>query len=180
MKKYVLTGGQCAGKTSLILALEFHGEHVVREAGSDYLYYERAKGHAFPSDSENFEEEILKFHLQREARIPPSIKRAFLDRGKPDHLVYSNLFRWPLSDELKQAALEVDYAGVFLVRHFGEEWIEKVNMREREDSMRIESALIEIYEQLGCNLICVPPGKLEDRVSFILTTLNDDIIAPSA
>lgn len=174
MKKYVLTGGQCAGKTSLILALEFHGEQIVREAGSDYLYYERAKGNPFPSDSDHFEEEILKFHMRREARIPNHAGRIFLDRGKPDHVVYSKLFRWRLSDELRQAALDVDYAGVFLVRHFGEEWLERVDQRERADSLRIEAALVEIYERLGFNLIYVPPGTLEDRVWFILSMASDE------
>lgn len=174
MKKYVLTGGQCAGKTSLILALEFHGEYIVREAGSDYLYYERARGNPFPSDSEDFEQRILKIHLQREGRIPTHLERVFLDRGKPDHLVYSNLFHWPLPDEMKLAALEVDYSGIFLVSHFGDEWVERVNPREQEESIRIETAMIEIYERLGFNLIYVPPGKLEDRLQFVLSTLKNN------
>lgn len=169
MKKFVLTGGHGVGKTSLLLALEMQGEYILREAASDYQRFQRANGIPFPSDHDDFEQNILEIHLRRESQIPSSISRVFIDRGKPDHVVYSDIFHWPLPALLKQAALTTDYTKIFFVECFGAEWAEKVSAREQEESRRIARELISIYEQLGYDVVRVPPGKLNERVQFILS-----------
>lgn len=44
VKKYVLTGGPGAGKTSLLIYLEILGELTIREAAEDLIRYQQALG----------------------------------------------------------------------------------------------------------------------------------------
>lgn len=172
MKKYVLTGGHGVGKTSIILALEHLGEYVLREAGSDYQYYLRAKGIPFPLDQDNFEQGVLSLHLQREERLPNGLERVFLDRGKPDHLAYSELFKWPLSDHLQKEAERTDYSAVFFVQGNSEYGIGLCSKREQNESFTLETTLVKLYKRLGYLIHWVPCGLLEERVRYILQVVE--------
>lgn len=44
VKKYVITGGPGTGKSSIILALEKKGEHIVHEAAEDFIKLQQARG----------------------------------------------------------------------------------------------------------------------------------------
>jgi predicted ATPase len=167
-QRFVLTGGHGVGKTTIAISLDFRGEYIVREAASDYLRLQRAKGIPFATDQSDFEEQVLRAHLGREDRIPHHAERAFLDRGAPDHLAYGRLHRWEISSGLVTAASSRKYDAVFLVEEHGPDWEEMMAPRDRIDSKRIQEEIVRTYEELGYDLVCVQPGNLEDRVAFIL------------
>ena len=79
-QKYILTGAPGSGKSSIILELERRGEYVVREAAEDVIKLAQAKGVEKPWINPGFQKEILRFQIQREQRIHPDAKRAFIDR----------------------------------------------------------------------------------------------------
>jgi predicted ATPase len=173
MKKYVLTGSSGAGKSCLITALELRNEYVVREAARDYIEYQKANGVAVPSEAPDFEEKILALHILRESRVPPDINRVFLDRGKLDHLAFSAYFNWPIPDFLRKAAEDCDYDLIFLVEPFDAEW-GSLEAPDYKRPSRTYTTLIQTYKDFGYNLIRVPPGKITDRVNFILEYVNNN------
>ena len=169
MKKIILTGGHGCGKSTILLGLEGRGEVIVREAASDYQRIQRVRGYPFPTDTDDFEEAVLKLHLFRENLLEKTTyPRVFLDRGAPDHLVYSDLCNWPLSPELKKAAMEKIYHRVFLVQPFGSDWRGMVTRAERRLSLKLAQRLFEIYSALQVPVFKVPPGPLEKRIDFVI------------
>jgi len=115
VKRFVLTGGHGVGKTSILLALEASGQHVVSEAAGALRRLERAKGNPFPEDAADFESRALGLHLLREEAVTPIAARVFFDRGAADHLAYSRVGRWPLSETEQQICTEIAYDAAFLI-----------------------------------------------------------------
>ncbi len=169
----MVTGGPGTGKTSILLGLELQGEYIVREAARDYIAYQHANGVLRPTDMDDFEQQVLELHLLRESRIPQSVQRVFLDRGKPDQLAYSDLFGYPLPDHLRKIAQSTNYTRVFIVEFWNSDWTKiATNSEEQETAKLIELRLVETYKRLGYDLIYVPPGKLVDRLHFVLDVVN--------
>jgi len=85
-KLYVLTGGPSAGKSSILLGLEYlRKETVVREAAEDVIKLHQSLGNPRPWELGDFQDRILQLQLQRENSLP-NIERVFLDRGTLDGL----------------------------------------------------------------------------------------------
>lgn len=173
MRRYVLTGAPGAGKSSLIVGLELRGEAVVREAARDLLLFWRACGNPEPMAAPDWEDGVLRLHLQREALVPSGMPRVFLDRGGPDHVVYSDLFGWPLSVDLRELALGTTYDAIFLIEH-GRNW--SGSEREapgQEEAERIARALLKQYKALGYRTFRIPPLPLNDRLDVLLGIVDD-------
>jgi predicted ATPase len=166
--RFVLTGGHGVGKSSLIRALESRGETVVYEAAQDVRLRLEAQGVAFPTDRDDFESLCLTLHRQREARATAGTDRVFLDRGAPDHLVYTELGHWTLTSGEVNDCLAVNYDAVFLVLPHAPE-IPTLSVSERTFSRRLSEALHKMYaERLGMVVHEVPPDTLTQRVGFVL------------
>jgi predicted ATPase len=166
--RFVLTGGHGVGKSSLIRALESHGEAVIYEAAQDVRLRLEAQGVAFPTDRDDFESLCLTLHRQREERVMSGTERVFLDRGAPDHLVYAELGHWILTSQEVDYCLAANYDGVFLVLPH-EPLLPTLSRSERTFSRRLSEALHKMYaERLGMVVHEVPPGALTERVGFVL------------
>ncbi len=172
MKRVVLTGGHGAGKSTLLLALDALGVTTVREAASDYQRLQRARGIAFPSDAPDFEAEVLRMHLQREARVREAGDLVVFDRGAPDHVVYADQFGWSLPDALRCEALALSYDLVLVVPPFGGEWGEHVGRADRRINEKLVPGLEAMYRELGIPVETVPPGPLDARVRFLRERLS--------
>jgi predicted ATPase len=171
VKRYVLTGGHGVGKSSIILALEEIGEHVLFEAAAGVRALERANGAPFPDDSADFESKALALHLRRERLVPGSLPRIFLDRGAPDHLAYSRVGRWPLNANEVGACMSARYEAVFLVepRPEGVPTIDRVEARFCE---RLVRAIEQLYREAGTPIVRVPYAPCRTRARFILNTIT--------
>lgn len=172
MKRAVLTGGHGAGKSTLLLALDALGVTTVREAASDYQRLQRARGVAFPSDAPDFETEVLRIHLQREARVSAASELVVFDRGAPDHVVYADLFGWLIPDELRRRALDLSYDLVLMVPPFGGDWGEHVGRADRRINEKLVPGLEAMYREMGIPVETVPPGSLDARVRFLRERLS--------
>jgi predicted ATPase len=171
MRRFVLTGGHGVGKSSIILALEQAGEHVVFEAASSVRALARAEGRPFAEDSPTFESEALALHLHRERLVPPSTARVFLDRGALDHLAYSQVGRWPLNPGEIAACRSSHYEVAFLVEA-PPDGVPTLDRVEARFSQRLAQAIEEVYQAAAIPIIRVPYGRCHERARFILNTLN--------
>ncbi len=169
---YVLTGGPCAGKTTLILEFEKRGHAVLPEAARMYIEGELAKGKTIPEMRANllqFEKNILRYHVKLEMAAPQD-KTLFLDRGIPDNVAYFRFTGLAVDDELQNAAKIFTYRKVFLL-----EMLDYANDGARfetaEEAQRIHAEIRRAYQELGYDVLEVPVMPVHERADFILKNL---------
>ncbi|GAX43177.1 hypothetical protein NIES4075_41890 [Tolypothrix sp. NIES-4075] len=174
VKKYVLTGGPGAGKTSLLIYLEMLGELTIREASEDLIRYQHALGVA-PRLDPNFEEKVLKLQLSRERNISPTWHRVFLDRGLLDVLGYYQFLNINPS-ELMQSVIqrlqqEKVYEKIFLIEHQRVIETTSIRIENIEQALYIEKLQAENYKQFGYEVIRIPFDSVKVRTEMILSNL---------
>lgn len=173
MKRYVLTGGHGVGKSSVIAALEHRGEHVAYEAAATIRSLGHARGQPFPEDIPDFEGRALSLHLQRESRVPATAHRVFFDRGATDHLAYSRIGGWPLTEAEVAACRSVRYDLAFLAEP-PSSGLPTVGRVEAAFCRRLVAAIEEIYTELGIPVVRLPYGPVGERVALIVHTVRVD------
>ena len=102
---YVLTGGPCSGKTTLVFELEKQGHAILPEAARMFIEEQLALGKTIPEmhqDLSKFEHDILRRHVELEAKVPKD-KMMFFDRGIPDNVAYFRFTDLPIDEELRKA-----------------------------------------------------------------------------
>ncbi|MBI1758780.1 MAG: ATP-binding protein [Actinobacteria bacterium] len=167
MKRFVLTGGHGVGKSSIILALEQAGEHVIFEAAASIRAADRAHGSPFPDDHDDFESRALRLHLRRERLIPGSAQRVFLDRGAPDHLAYAQVGRWTLTAQEEAACRSAHYDAAYLVEP-PPDGVPTLGRVEARFCERLVTALERVYRDTGTPIVHVPHVACHDRCLFVL------------
>lgn len=174
MRRIVLTGGHGVGKTSVLLALEDRGEHVVSEAAHDVRLLAHARGVAFPEDQPDFESRVLARHLAREHAVPSHVSRVFLDRAAPDHLAYATIGHWPLTNAEVAACRSHRYDHVFLLDGppGGPATLDRV---ESAFCRRLVTELERVYADLDMPIHRLAWASMDDRVATILRTAGDTL-----
>lgn len=175
VKKYVLTGGPGAGKTSLLIYLEMLGELTIREASEDLIRYQHALGVAAPRLDPNFEEKVLKLQLSKERNISPNLHRVFLDRGLLDVLgYYQVLDRYPcelMRSVIQRLQQEKVYEKIFIIEHQGVIETTSIRIENIEQALYIEKLQAENYKQFGYEVIRIPFDSVQVRTEMILSNL---------
>ncbi|MBV9159729.1 MAG: ATP-binding protein [Candidatus Kaiserbacteria bacterium] len=169
---YVLTGGPCSGKTTLVREIETRGHAVLPEAARAFIEEHLATGETIDEMRKDllwFEKSILRYHVQIETRAPKDTT-LFLDRGLPDNLAYFRFTNLPIDDEVEKAMRFFRYRKVFLL-----EMLSFANDRARfeteEEAFRIHGLIADAYRELGYDIVHVPVLPVPDRADFILERL---------
>jgi len=169
---YVLTGGPCAGKTTVILELQKRGYHVLEEAARSVIDEMLAQGKTLDDirgDPRAFQRTILRRKAVKESELPKD-HVYFLDRGMPDSIAYYRENDIPEDDELWSACRASRYANVFLL-----DLLEFVPDGARNESpelaARLQTALENAYRELGYEPVRVPVMSVEKRADLILANL---------
>jgi len=166
MKKYILTGGPCSGKTWVGLELERRGYCFFEEVARDVL---SARGKYAPLRDEwlireamIFDRMIMNVHIaQRGEGV------AFMDRGFGDFFVYLRRHIGDLNN-FKIPRSVRRYDGVFLLDLYP---FEKDGLRIEGGSVdqeRLHELIAWQYRKMGYDLVEVPKMDLLRRVDFIL------------
>lgn len=169
VKKYVLTGAACSGKTTLLKLLEKDyqtvpeaARMVIRkelERGSEYLPWKNIL---------KFQILVCRKQIELESRIDPNGKDVFLDRGIPDGIAYLIQRKIPPPKELLEAAERNKYDKVFLLEILPN-FVKDNERREDEKKAKgIKKYLANVYSELGYETIEVPVMSVEERKEFIL------------
>lgn len=168
MKKIVLTGGPCSGKTTIIEELSQRGYSVLKETAKEII--EKRK-HIPISKEESFirQDLIFKTQLMKEEKIEKeNYNLLFLDRSLIDGLGYSLFYCG--EDSIKDYlpfVQKMKYDAIFLLEllPFNSEGFRPEN---EEEARNISDSISNLYKRLGYNLINVPVMSLEKRIDFIL------------
>ncbi|WP_046744362.1 AAA family ATPase [Kordia zhangzhouensis] len=175
-KRILIIGGPGTGKSTLISALEENGHTCFHEISREVTAAAQKKGieQLFLTQPLLFSELLLKGRIQQfqdaeQLRVP----FAFYDRGIPDVAAYMDYTGDTYPDLFRDACKSHKYDVAFMLAPWKEIY-EQDNERYEsfEQALKIQQYLIAAYENYGYQLIDVPFGTVDERISFILNTLT--------
>lgn len=168
MKKIVLTGGPCSGKSTIIEELYKLGFPILRETAKEIV----AKRKHIPiskEESEIRQDLIFNEQLKKENDTEKNqVSFLFLDRSLIDGLGYSVLYEGEESIVKYIPAIRTrDYHKIFLFERLP---FSSQGFRPEtdEEANKIHDAIYNIYKRFGHEPISVPKMSIEERVDFVL------------
>jgi len=169
---YVLTGGPCAGKTTLIREFEADGIPVVHESARVIIERELAVGKTLEeirTPPGRFEAEIVALDIANLAR-PASDEKIFFDRSIIDNIGYHRFLGLEPSRELLVAAESARFRKVFLLDllHYQ---LDDARNETPEEAAAVHDALEAAYRDYGIPVVQVPVMPVEERIVFVLERL---------
>ena len=172
MRKFIISGGPGAGKTTLVQALGQHQYQVSPEASRQVIQEEVAReSTCLPwLDLPCFARKALSrmIHQYGCARQAPG--PVFFDRGIPDIIAYLRAANQPVEQIYHQAVLAYPYQPrVFIAPPWPEIY---VNDSERwqtfQEAAALYHALKDTYQLLGYTVVELPKASVAERVKFVL------------
>ncbi|MBY0487358.1 MAG: ATP-binding protein [Flavobacteriaceae bacterium] len=172
----VIIGGPGTGKTTIIDGLTTKGYCCYPEISREVTMEAKKQGieQLFLEKPLLFSELLLegrKNQFSSAQQEPHNI--VFLDRGIPDVLAYMHYIGDSYPAFFDQACRDHIYTKIFILPPW-EEIYESDDARYEnfEQAKLIYTHLVETYQKYGYNLIEVPKGTVDERINYILETLN--------
>lgn len=175
---YVITGGPCVGKTTLINELLRLGFDTVEEDARKIIKEEVETGRdGVPwKDKERYAKLMLEASAESYDKIASDNNSGivFFDRGILDAVCYMDMQNMPLTEEARHAAENRPYCKkVFILPPWKE--IYETDSERKQDWNEAESTFSKMrdtYLKFNYNVIEVPIGSAEARAQFILQQVN--------
>lgn len=169
---YVLTGGPCSGKTTLINEIKDRGYTVMPESARTVIAAGLAEGRdvqEIVSDTLALERGIVQHQLELVSQAPVH-EVVFYDRGIPDNIAYVHRFGLP-DEEFRQATSKVQYRKIFLL-----DMIEFSNDTQRyetpEEAAWLHAEIRRTYSELNYEIVDVPVLPISKRADFVLSRID--------
>ena len=170
MKKIVITGCACSGKSTLIAELSKLGYPVIGESARQVIQESRQTPRTRGEILER-EYKIAIKQLRQENYHNTRIwsdKTTFLDRSMVDIGAYCKYFLGQIPETIDSLIKESKYDLVFLLEKLP---FKKDGVRfdkENKERETIEKLLVKTYIDYGHNMLLVPKVPLRGRIDFIL------------
>lgn len=163
--KYIITGGPCSGKTTLLNALKNEGFDTIPEAARMVML----EGRFHPKhNGTSFQREVALRQRQLESLAETDV---FIDRGIPDGLAYCKVQGYPPPPELERLARTAQYDKVFLLERLP--WKnDEQRWEDEETQTRLHQAIRDAYEQLGHKPVTVPVLPVGLRLRTVLQEVS--------
>ena len=169
MKKYVLTGGPSAGKTTLIEILARRGYTVIPEAARLVIDEEKTKGGNPFGDFATLQKKIVAKQLEQESTMTGDV--VFLDRSLIDGYAYCLYGNIPVPPEIMNIE-RGKFDKVFLLQPTGAQKKDTDTLSHRKDFDQIQENLRLAYQKFGYELTEVPPLPPEERADFVIAAIQ--------
>jgi predicted ATPase len=171
-RRYVITGGPGAGKSTLVAALATRGEQTFPEAGRAILRLHTAidgPAHA-ARNPRDYAEAMLLWDMRSWAEAERLEGRAFFDRGVADTIGYLRLIGRPVPAHMQRAALAFRCADpVFVAPPWRDIYVTDADRRQHfDEAVMTHDTVRHVYAELGYRLVDLPLAPVEARVAFIL------------
>lgn len=169
---YVITGGPCSGKTTVVELLAKRGFVTIAEQARHYIDTQKIKGRTveeIKNNKEQFQLDILDLQIKQESMLDVN-EMAFLDRALPDAMAYYEFLGLKYDDRLIEMCKKFCYQKVFILDR-----LPLINdyarLEDEEEQIRIHQLIIQVYNSFPCPVIHVPVIPPDERVDFILKNL---------
>jgi predicted ATPase len=171
MKRYVLTGGPCSGKTTVIRLLAECGHAILPELAREMIEKEVAKGGNLVPwiHPQKFEEAIARRQFWRELRVKRT-EVLFLDRGLIDTAAYCAMEGVKIP-KITSRFGKNRYDKIFLLDLVPFHKQDDSRKENREFAEKVHKEIRKAYVAFGYDVIIVPMMTAEERVEFILNSL---------
>ncbi|AWX45884.1 hypothetical protein HME9304_02915 [Flagellimonas maritima] len=182
-KKVVITGAPGTGKTSLINRLEDKGFYCFHEIIRDMTSKARnniksdvvgSNPLVFVKDARQFNKDLLYARTQHfKKSLDLDIAISFFDRGIPDVLAYMDFFGQDYNEDFIAACENNRYDEIYIVPPWKEIYVsDNERLESFDEAEEIHEVLMGTYTRFGYKPITVPKNTVEERISFVLSTLN--------
>ncbi len=169
---YIITGGPCTGKTTVIELLAERGYTTIIEQARHYIDTQQIKGRTVEEirkNKEKFQLEILNLQIEEESKLDVN-KLAFLDRALPDAMAYYEFLGLKYDERLIEMCNKFCYQKVFVL-----ERLPLINdyarLEDEDEQIRIHNLIIDVYKRFPCPVELVPVLPPDERIEFILKNL---------
>lgn len=114
IKKYVIAGPPCSGKTTIIERLKIMGYETVEEAARKIILNQLNGNKILPwTNKIEFQKLVLKLGLEYEKNVKTS--PVFIDCGIPSGIAYLKKDGLTIPKELEEASKNAGYTAIFLL-----------------------------------------------------------------
>ena len=168
MRKYVLTGGPGTGKTTLLERLATEGFATVPESARQVIRKQQPDGALPWTDPGAFQELVLQGQEEAERSLEGEV---FLDRGFADGIAYTEVLGCGIDSRVYDLIRAADYTRVFFLEQLPSFDQDAERREDRNLAERIHAKLYEVYDRLGCDIVRVPPGTVDERTRLVLSSL---------
>lgn len=177
-KRYIITGGPGAGKTSIINRLAESGYLCMPEAATEVINHGIEGGNQHPWKDEDYHikmyQLIIKKQLEAQNSPAPIV---FFDRGHLDGISYillqkRKLFKYVL--DCVQASFDCNFFQryVFFIENLGFVVPSPARTESIYESLQKSECLKNNYRALGYELIHIPPGSVDIRSQKIINYIE--------
>ncbi|MCC5903767.1 MAG: AAA family ATPase [Halomonas sp.] len=173
--RFVITGGPGGGKTTILRALAERGYRVVPESARRIIKERLAAGLSPRPDPVSFGQEILSSDIEKYREATVCDHAIFFDRGVLDALYMLDAENALTFDEIAQYVQQYPYNGVVFLLPPWEEIYDTDSERDQsfEESIAVFGGMKKWYSQWGYKTLEVPHNSINERVSFILQSINN-------
>jgi len=172
----IITGGSGFGKTEIIEELKKQGRGICPEFARDVIssHYKTDSDLLPWKNLKSFQKEITDRRLNFYLSVGEKSDFVFSDRGLPDQIAFVRFHGNVPSFKLTSLVNKYRYfQKVFITSPWKEIYVnDEIRKETYEESCSIHKYIIEVYQELGYNLIEIPFGKSSERAGFILDNLE--------
>jgi predicted adenylyl cyclase CyaB len=183
MGKFILTGGPCVGKTSVLEELAKKGFTTIPEAARAIIKQESENKTPnykpiLPwTDLQAFENLIVEKQLELEKMVNED---TFLDRSLVDPYAWAELGGVKLRDDMDDLVERADYTRVFILDRLETYTNDELRNETDEEAKLLHDKLYQLYDTFGFDIVEVPffEGSKEEgirkRVRFITNEMGSN------
>ena len=177
MSRIVITGAPGAGKTTLLEALHDRGYATVGDTARRIIQDRRRGGLSPRPEPQAFAQETLRLDIENYVQHPGSPHPVFFERGVLDALCGLDRLA-PLSETELNAWLSTYpyFPKVFVLPPWRTIY---VNDAERDHTFEhaewVDRITQQWYRRCGYEIVEVPMGPVEQRCSFVLHALTENV-----
>ncbi|MFH1511179.1 MAG: AAA family ATPase [Candidatus Woesearchaeota archaeon] len=177
MAKFVITGGPCTGKTTLLEKLQEAGYNTIPESARQIIMQEKEKAKNDPgyqpilpeTNLAAFERLVVERQDYQEATASDEIQ--FLDRSLVDIVAYAERGNMSM-DGINNKISAAGYTRVFLLDQLSDYKQDCARTETPEEAESIHKKICEVYDRLGCDIVRVPNFGPEKRLELVLREIE--------
>lgn len=168
IKRIIITGGPCSGKTSIIDSLKDKGYKCFNEISREIIQKMNIKTSYKKID---FEETVFK--KRKRDFLNAKIGINFYDRSMLDNLAYLKINNHEIPTKFKIDCENYRYhPTVFITTPWEDIYtVDDERLESFKDSIQIFEALKEVYIEASYNLVELPQSSVKERIRFIINEI---------